>query len=167
VKIPRPFQAASRSLLIQFARREAGTGLPIQAAALPWRIGSEGRPEVLLITSRSSGRWMIPKGQPENGKSLADIAAKEAFEEAGVRGVVDEQPIGRFEHVKSHWIIGPVRLAVLVHKFEVQQVLPNWPEQSERRRCWLSPPEAAELVASAELSALLRIFTACPTHCDN
>lgn len=156
VKVPGPLQSASRALFTQLSRRRDGTTLPLQAAALPWRLDPEGQAEVLLVTSRRSGRWIIPKGQPMLGKSLAQAAAIEAYEEAGVVGRVSEDPAGTFEHLKVHWLMGPIRYLVVVHLLAVDRVLAEWPEQAERRRRWASPREAAKLVSSEELSTILR-----------
>src|SRR5689334_8244130 len=79
--------------------------VPIQSGALPWRLKRK-KPEVMLVTGRRSKRWMIPKGWPVDGKSLADSAAQEAFEEAGIKGDIDPSPIGKFRHVKQHVLFG-------------------------------------------------------------
>ena len=68
--------------------------MPLQTGALPWRLTQSNKPEVLLVTGRRSGRWMIPKGWPMSGKSLAAAAEREAFEEAGISGSVDSRPLG-------------------------------------------------------------------------
>ena len=72
-----------------------------QFAALPWRLGAEGAVEVLLITSRETRRWVIPKGWPIKGRSSAKSAAREAFEEAGVVGKIGKAPIGVFAYDKA------------------------------------------------------------------
>lgn len=162
MKVPRPLQAASRSLFSQFARLGDGSKLPIQAGALPWRTASSGKVEVLLITSRSNGRWIIPKGQPMARKTLAEAAALEACEEAGVEGAIDDRPLGNFEHLKKHWLLGPVRLQVIVHALAVERVLQSWPEQHQRQRRWVSPDEGASLVHSDQLATLLRRFDPAP-----
>ena len=130
--------------------------LPVQAGALPWRCNVKGRMEVLLITSRSSGRWIIPKGQPMADKTLAQAAAIEAFEEAGVEGEISHEALGEFEHEKRHWLTGPVRYRIVVHALAVHRELATWPEQTERKRIWLAPEEAASIVRSEQLAALLR-----------
>ena len=70
--------------------------MPLQTGALPWRLTQSSKPEVLLVTGRRSGRWMIPKGWPMIGKSLAAAAEREAFEEAGISGSIDSRPLGSF-----------------------------------------------------------------------
>lgn len=134
--------------------------LPLQAGALPWRRNEGGKMEVLLITSRTLGRWIIPKGQPMADKTLAEAAAIEAFEEAGVEGEMSPDPLGTFEHEKSHWLISPVRYRIVVHPLAVRRELAGWPEKSQRRRRWHLPEEAASIVNSDQLAGLLRRFGA-------
>src|ERR1700758_2793110 len=71
-----------------------------QFAAIPYRIGADGHVEILLITSRETRRWVIPKGWPMKGKSSAKSAAREAFEEAGVTGKLDKSPVGAYAYDK-------------------------------------------------------------------
>ncbi|MFO1088520.1 MAG: NUDIX hydrolase [Hyphomicrobiales bacterium] len=126
----------------------------LQVAALVHRQGLAGR-EILLITSRQSRRWVLPKGWPHPGLSLAQSALQEAWEEAGVRGVAQEEAIGRYGYAKR---IGRHRhrpCDVLV--FPVRLVLQSdaWPEASERALDWVTPLEASRRVAESELAALL------------
>src|SRR3954453_10989637 len=107
--------------------REEDGQLPVQTGALPWRLGPNKRIEVLLVTSRRSGRWTIPKGWPMPGKSLAEAAEQEAFEEAGVRGTIDPKPIGTIRHLKQRVIAGKLEVKVVVHRLRVDRELPNWP----------------------------------------
>lgn len=131
---------------------------PRQAAALPWRRGASGDLEILLVTGLRSGRLTPPKGHLMKGKTIAEAAAVEAFEEAGVEGIIDKDPVGTFEHIKSYPVVGPVRYRVVVHPLEVRRVLSEWPEQGLRDRRWFAPEEAAALVRSDELANLLRGF---------
>jgi len=130
--------------------------VPIQSGALPWRLGLR-KAEVLLVTGRGSGRWIIPKGWPVAGKSLADSAAQEAFEEAGIEGKVEPNAIGTFRHVKQH-LFGRVAVDILVHPMAVERELSQWPEKGERNRKWFGVEEAAEQVDSAELGRLIVEF---------
>lgn len=129
--------------------------LPIQTGALPWRIGPGNRAEVLLVTGRNSGRWMIPKGWPMRGKSLAKAAAQEAFEEAGVKGTISTKPLGSFRHVKQHLIFRPLEVSILVHALSVKRELAKWPESGERERRWFTLAEAASSVDSKDLAQLI------------
>jgi 8-oxo-dGTP pyrophosphatase MutT (NUDIX family) len=130
-------------------------GLPVQTGALPWRITGGKRAEVLLVTGRRSGRWMIPTGWPMPGKTLSEAAAREAFEEAGVEGAVEPEPMGQFDHVKQGAIIGSLKVRILVHAMAVQSELADWPEQGQRERKWFKIKEAAEQVDSPELAAMI------------
>jgi 8-oxo-dGTP pyrophosphatase MutT (NUDIX family) len=136
--------------------REASGDLPIQTGALPWRLGGSKGIEVLLVTGRRSGRWTIPKGWPMPGKTLAEAAAQEAFEEAGVSGTVGPRPLGTFRHVKQQDVIGDIEVNIVVHPLWVDHELPKWPELGQRKRKWFSVKEAAKRVDSPELSELIR-----------
>ncbi len=135
--------------------RERDGELPVQTGALPWRLSGNNRIEVLLVTSRRSGRWTIPKGWPMPGKSLAEAAEQEAFEEAGVRGTIDPKPIGTFRHVKNQLVTGELEVDIVVHPLWVDRELPKWPELGQRKRRWLSAKEAAKRVHSPELAELI------------
>jgi 8-oxo-dGTP pyrophosphatase MutT (NUDIX family) len=133
--------------------------LPIQTGALPWRLAANKGVEVLLVTSRRSGRWTIPKGWPMPGKSLAEAAEQEAFEEAGVRGTLDPNPIGTFRHVKQKLVSGDFEVNIVVHPLWVDREFPEWPELGQRKRKWFSPKDAAKRVESRELGELIRQST--------
>jgi len=130
--------------------------LPIQTGALPWRQDGNGRVEVLLVTSRRSGRWLIPKGWPMAGRSLAEAAAQEAFEEAGVEGEIDFTPVGWMTHAKQHVLFGSIIVRIAVHRLAVGRELASWPELGQRKRRWFSPKQAAEQVDSPELARMIR-----------
>jgi 8-oxo-dGTP pyrophosphatase MutT (NUDIX family) len=122
---------------------------------------SDGRGlEVLLVTSRRSSRWLIPKGWPMLGKTLAAAAAQEAYEEAGVRGRIDPQPLGSFRHRKQHEILGAMKVSILVHGLAVEQELPVWPEIGQRERQWVSLEAAAGKVGSVALAGFITEFGA-------
>jgi 8-oxo-dGTP pyrophosphatase MutT (NUDIX family) len=111
---------------------------------------------VLLVTGRRSGRWMIPKGWPIRGKSLATAAAQEAFEEAGVEGRVDSKPLGTFRHTKQNLPIGVLDVSIVVHPLAVDREHANWPEHGQRERKWFSIKQAAQSVESDELKRIIR-----------
>jgi len=139
--------------------REGGQAVPLQSGALAWRVKkSKKKPEVLLVTGRRSGRWMIPKGWPMVGKSRADSAAQEAFEEAGIKGKIDPSPIGRFRHIKQHILFGRIEVDIVVHTLAVERELGNWPERGERDRKWFAIDDAMERVDSDELRLLIEEF---------
>jgi len=126
-----------------------------QYAALAWRHSGRGR-EVLLISSRDTGRWVIPKGWPNKGLSPAQTAAREAYEEAGLGGQISKKPIGEFEYGKrlENGRVQPCKVEVFAMEQMVQH--PDWPEQGQRTLQWFSVPEAAEAVQEPELKDIIR-----------
>ena len=128
-----------------------------QIGALPWR-RRDGGVEVLLVTSRETRRWVIPKGWPMTGLSDPEAAATEAWEEAGVKGLIATVPIGGFTYDKR-LKDGSDRLCrVKVYPMEVTAHRDDWPEAEQRDRRWMSPAEAAEAVQEPELSRLILAF---------
>lgn len=148
-------RAAAKSYT-SMVTREAEDELPIQTGALPWRLAPKNGIEVLLVTGRRSGRWTIPKGWPMPGKSLAEAAEQEAFEEAGVKGTIDPTPIGTFRHVKQFNVAGDLEVNIVVHPLWVDRELSKWPEVGERKRKWFTPKNAAKRVNSPELREMIR-----------
>lgn len=130
----------------------------VQVAALPWRRTAEGGIEVLLITSRKSRHWIIPKGWPMAGRSPPQAAAREAFEEAGVVGRAESEPAGQYVYRKRLWkgMRRPVRVAV--YPLEVASETASWPEHRRRARRWLDPREAARTVDEPGLRRVIRGF---------
>jgi 8-oxo-dGTP pyrophosphatase MutT (NUDIX family) len=137
-----------------FGRRRARGG-PLQVAALPYRARADDTIEVLLVTTRGTGQWMVPKGWPMTGKTLPQAAAQEAFEEAGVRGKAGKEELGRFQHRKTALLEGAIDCVVAVFPLAVQEELTSWPERGERMRGWFSLEEAAGKVQSRELAAII------------
>ncbi|MFO1154695.1 MAG: NUDIX hydrolase [Rhodospirillales bacterium] len=125
-----------------------------QVGALPIRTESS-RTEVMLITSRETRQWIIPKGWPKRGLTRRTVAAREAFEEAGIRGKVAKRPFGSYRYDKRLSSTLAVPCQVTVFLFQVKRQLDDWPEKDQRERCWLTPDEAAARVSEEELSALL------------
>lgn len=115
----------------------------------------DGAGRVLLITSRDTGRWVIPKGWTMPGKTLAQAALREAWEEAGVEGRIGTVPIGqyRYDKVLRSGRLRP--LVVQVFLAAVDRLAEDWPEAGQRTRRWLAPGEAATMVAEPELRHLL------------
>lgn len=125
-----------------------------QVAALPVRRRTASSIEVLLITSRETGRWVIPKGWPWPKASDHQAAAGEAWEEAGVRGRISRNRIGKFHYAKRQ-NGGSQIVEVSVYLLEVTEIVDDWPETNERRRKWVTPRQAAALVDEPELKELL------------
>jgi 8-oxo-dGTP pyrophosphatase MutT (NUDIX family) len=134
----------------------AKTDLRTQFAALCYRVKNE-KVQFCLVTSRRSGRWIVPKGWPMNGQTPMDAAATEAFEEAGVRGKIEPRPIGVFSYYKVH-SKNELPCIAVVYPLKVKKVLRTWPERKERNRKWLSRKKAAALVDNAELSQIILRF---------
>jgi 8-oxo-dGTP pyrophosphatase MutT (NUDIX family) len=116
--------------------------------------------EVLLVSSRDTGRWIIPKGWPMDRETPAAAAAMEAWEEAGVRGRVHDTCIGHYSYHK--WIDEELSLPVIVAVFpvEVLRIDDDFPEAGQRQRKWLSPKKAARRVSEPELRHILSRFDA-------
>jgi 8-oxo-dGTP pyrophosphatase MutT (NUDIX family) len=129
-----------------------------QFAALPFRYSETGRVEVVLITSRETRRWVIPKGWPIKGLSPARSAAREAFEEAGLEGVVSDRSIGTFQYRKRLRDGTSVACDVEVFPLEVTGQRESWPEQGQRDIRWFDVNEAAAAVDEPELARMLRSF---------
>jgi 8-oxo-dGTP pyrophosphatase MutT (NUDIX family) len=131
-------------------------GEKVQYAALPFR-RSDGL-QVLLLTSRDTGRWVLPKGWPMSGKDPAAAAKREALEEAGVVGRIANRPIGTFHYPKRLADGAIVTCEVHVYPLEVERQRTRWREQRQRAQRWFTPQEAAQAVQEAELAALLQAF---------
>ncbi len=132
-------------------------GAHVQHAALCWRLRA-GRVEVLLITARGSGRWLIPRGWPMPRRLPHETAAGEAWEEAGVRGTPSADCLGVYAYVKGR---APESLRICrveVYPLAVAQVAEVFPEHRQRRRKWLTPRKAARKVADPGLAALIAGF---------
>jgi len=111
-----------------------------QAAVVPYRIRNE-RVEVALVTTSRGKGWIVPKGSVDRGERPRDTAIREAEEEAGLRGIVTRNPIGRYHHVK-----GNLHSQVDVYLMRVTSVLENWLEDNVRRRRWMRLSDAADCV---------------------
>jgi len=129
-----------------------------QFAALPWRRAAAGAVEVLLITSRETRHWVIPKGWPIKGKTSPKSAAQEAFEEAGVRGKVRKRPVGGYAYDKRLKNGRLQHVRVTVFALEVVQEAEVFPEAAQREKHWIAPAEAARAVEEPELMVLLATF---------
>ncbi|WP_346728823.1 NUDIX hydrolase [Paroceanicella profunda] len=115
---------------------------------------------MLLITSRGTGRWVLPKGWPIKGLSGAGAALREAYEEAGVEGEAGPEPVGRYAYDKILDSGLPLPCEAAVYAVRVTRMLERYPEQGQRRLAWHSPVRAAELVAEPGLQTLLTGFRA-------
>lgn len=128
----------------------------LQVAALPWRETADGV-EVMLITSRETGRWVLPKGWTEKGEAGWEAAAREAREEAGLKGYIAKSEAGRFYYGKMK-PSGMVPCEVVVYPLRVEKICDNWKEKGERNRAWFTSGEAARRVKEPDLADLLAAF---------
>ncbi len=121
-----------------------------------------GQVQVLLITSRETGRWVIPKGWPHDGLTGAGSALAEAWEEAGVEGGVCEAPLGiySYDKVLKPGLTQPI--IVTVFALRVARLRAKFPERGERRRKWFDATRAARKVAEPELRVLLAAIADTP-----
>jgi 8-oxo-dGTP pyrophosphatase MutT (NUDIX family) len=129
-----------------------------QFGALCWRL-QKGETRVMLVTSRETGRWIIPKGWPIAGLTPEACALREAWEEAGVEGDAAPHCLGLYPYVKQ---IGPDRSVpciVAVYGVRVTRLRGRFPERKERRRAWFSPAEAAGKVDEQLLRDLIAGFS--------
>jgi 8-oxo-dGTP pyrophosphatase MutT (NUDIX family) len=136
-------------------------GLYFQFAALPYRRLPDSTLEVMLITSRDTGRWVVPKGWAGEREAAWDCATREAREEAGLVGEIQKRPIGTYHYKK---LLGgglPVWCTVEVFALAVSERLPSWPEQGERTARWFTLDDAAGAVDEPDLAALIRTL---PQH---
>lgn len=128
-----------------------------QFAALCYRL-VRGKPQVLLVTSRGTKRWILPKGWPIKGASPAEAARQEAWEEAGVVGRAGETCLGLYSYLKMLDDGAWVPCVAMVHPVRVKSLSSRFPEKGERKRKWLTPKKAAARVAEPELARLLQRF---------
>lgn len=127
----------------------------VQYAALPFRQMAAG-PQILLVTSRETRRWIIPKGWAKKALDPQDMAALEAFEEAGVRGKVKKKPLGEYRYDKRLDDGSTVTCDVTVFALDVAEELRDWPEMAQRERRWVTPAEAITLISEPGLVPILR-----------
>ena len=130
----------------------------VQYAALPYRRGAHSRTQVMLVTSRETGRWIIPKGWPKKRKAPHASAAREALEEAGVVGEVGRDPIGSYSYKKRLKSGAVVACEVQVFPLEVKHQQKTWAEKGERELRWFSPTNAARAVQEPVLREIIRTF---------
>lgn len=131
----------------------------IQYGVIPVRKAPDGAFEVLLITSRETRRWVVPRGNPIRGKSPAESAAQEAFEEAGIIGEVDPEAVGHYSYEKRRRIGIVVPAIVHLFRMSVADERDDWPEKGQRERRWFPAGQAAAAVHEAELAQLIRLVS--------
>jgi len=128
----------------------------LQVGALPYRLAADGEPELLLVTSRGTRQWLIPKGWPIEGLTHAESAAREAYEEAGLIGEAGETPIGTYAYEKARKgeeSVSP--FSVEVYLMRVERQLTYWPEAAQRTIVWVSPAQARAMITNESLAGLI------------
>ncbi|MGE0005509.1 MAG: NUDIX hydrolase [Parvibaculaceae bacterium] len=131
-----------------------GEEIGLQYAAVPYRLSWNGHIDVLLITSRDTGRWIIPKGWPLPGEAGSAAAGREAFEEAGIAGAADVPAVGAYDYRKKR-PQGDIICRVEVFSLRAAAELESWPDRRRRRRVWFTIPDAAARVEETELKAII------------
>ncbi|MTI46124.1 8-oxo-dGTP pyrophosphatase MutT (NUDIX family) [Roseibium hamelinense] len=143
--------------LVDLFRRPAR----LQIAALCYRVPKgAAEPEVLLVTTRDTGRWIIPKGWPEPDKPAFETAVIEAYEEAGVVGKPERRVFGQFRSFKGLSNGLTLRTKVLVFKIRATKLLDSFPEKGQRKLAWVPVSQAIEQANEKGLQKLLRRFKA-------
>lgn len=126
-----------------------------QIAALPIRYDKKGNAQILMVTSRDTGRWVMPKGWTIDGKKPWAAAEIEALEEAGAKGHVSTKALGAYHYDKILDDGTALPCRVQLYPMIVQKLKRRWKERHQRRRHWFTPRSAARRVHEPELAALL------------
>lgn len=132
--------------------------MTLQSAAIPYRITDAHEVEVLLVTSRGKGHWILPKGTVKCGTSAPSSAAREAFEEAGVLGRVEDCPIASYEKRAAKFRDDLPAQEVQAYPLAVDTEAPVWPEMHQRQRAWMTIEEAIHRVDDSKVRRTLEAF---------
>lgn len=143
---------------MRVTRQSASEVVRVQYGALPWRSRHDGEIELLLITTLTSKRWIIPKGWPTPGLVPSHCAASEALEEAGADGKIASTPLGSFQYTKrlKNGDTAPVRVQVFA--LEVSEQRDGWAEMHLRETRWFTPEDAMQRVSEPGLKRLVAKF---------
>jgi 8-oxo-dGTP pyrophosphatase MutT (NUDIX family) len=140
-------------------KRRAGPAVRVQYGALPYRFTSMAALEILVVTTRQSRRWIVPKGWPIKRLTPSKSAAREAFEEAGVRGKIGARAIGFFRYKKTAGENGAdPDYEVKIFPLLVRRQSATWPEYGQRVVQWVDPEKAIALIRDPELKAIVEKF---------
>jgi 8-oxo-dGTP pyrophosphatase MutT (NUDIX family) len=128
-----------------------------QYGSLPYKVEANGSLLLLLVTSRDTKRWVIPKGWPIKEMKPHEAASVEAFEEAGARGTADKQAVGSYVY-RKRLSRSSITCEVELYPLKVEKLERAWPEKLERKRQWFDAESAASLVDEPSLASLIRSF---------
>jgi 8-oxo-dGTP pyrophosphatase MutT (NUDIX family) len=154
-----PASSGAADISGKIRKRKVKLAVRVQYGALPYRFTHDAALEILLVTTRQSKQWIIPKGWPIKGLRPAKSAAREAYEEAGVRRRVGGKSIGFFAYDKSLDGTGiRVNCEIRVFPLLVKRQSETWPEIEQRVVQWVSPDKALAMIKDPELKALVAAF---------
>lgn len=153
----RPVSAPMIKQLPLSLRASSKRDVRSQFGALCYRV-RDGKVQFLLITSRRSGRWIVPKGWPMDGQTPAQAAAQEAWEEAGATGKSYDLCLGLFSYLKIVDDAEQLPCVVMVYPVRVRTLVKSYPEAGQRKRRWMSRKKAAAMVSEPELVRIIRDF---------
>lgn len=127
-----------------------------QIAALPMRWNADGKLEILMVTSRGTGRWIVPKGWEMDNTTPWKAASIEALEEAGIKGRISRDMIGTYKYIKVLDDGKKLPCVVRVYPMIVEKMKRDWKERKQRTRRWFTPRSAARRVHEKQLSKLIK-----------
>ncbi len=126
---------------------------------MPYRLSPAGDIEVLIVTSRGTAQWIIPKGWPMEGLSDPEAAAREAYEEAGLMGEIDHEIFGTFTYEKQAKGMDSLSTFVVdVYPMRVERQLAFWPEATQRTLVWVSGDHGKSMIRNESLARLIETF---------
>jgi 8-oxo-dGTP pyrophosphatase MutT (NUDIX family) len=139
--------------------RKRKPAVRVQYGVLPYRFSQDAALEILLVTTRGTRRWIVPKGWPIKGLRPAKSAAREAFEEAGITGRIGAKPIGVFAYDKLREESGDVTTCeVKVYPLLVKRESRMWPESHQRTTQWVPPSRAIAMIRESDLKKIVATF---------
>ena len=147
-------------MLMEPAFRPQWPKLPLRSGVLPFRLDDDGELELLLIRRLGDEWWSVPKGRLTPGSTIADTAAAEAYEEAGVHGSMSSTPLDSYQYRKTiRGLPGPPQLVeVVLFAMQVEIESCRWPEMIIRERRWFDRRDAPLFVAPGPLRDVLVLF---------
>jgi 8-oxo-dGTP pyrophosphatase MutT (NUDIX family) len=153
---PELLQNIIRTWNDRIAIRAGGSEAARQSGAIPYTV-VQGQAVFLIITSRRTGRWIFPKGAPIEGMKPWEVAARESYEEAGIEGDIETQPIGSYRTLKTSGILRSV-IEVDMYPLRLTHQLDDWPEKGSRHRHWVILSEAKRLLSEPRLAEFAAVL---------